>query len=83
MTPEQQRNQQKRANAQINFMKMALRKFHPNWEKFPIQEMREIEAYKGDDSNDFESYAEEVQEAYWMIRNIEIAEGKFDPLHKL
>ena len=80
MILEQQSKQQKRINAQINFNKMVLRQLHPNWEDYPIRAMREIEAYKGEDSDDFEAFATEAQEVYWMVRNIEIMEGRYYPL---
>jgi hypothetical protein len=80
MTPDQQSKQQKRINAQINFNKMVLRKIHPHWEDYPIDDLRQIEAYKGEDSDEFEDFADEIQEAYWMLRNIEIMEGKYNAL---
>lgn len=42
--------------------------------------MRQIEAYKGEDADEFEDFADYIQEAYWMVRNIEIMEGKYNPL---
>jgi len=59
---------------------MVLRQIYPHWEDYPLEEMRQIEAYKGEDADEFEDFSEEVQTVYWMVRNIEIMEGKYSAL---